>query len=90
MRESGPSAPQPVTSRLDRKVFPGERERVRAASRYWHGGAAGLASGQVPAIGRRDRLHLSKRGRASEGARLIAMLGGCTICHIAVPPRPRG
>jgi hypothetical protein len=76
-----------VTSRLDRKVFPGERERVPAASRYWHGGAAGLASGgQVPAIGPRDRLHLSKRGRASEGARLIAMLGGCTICHIAVLP----
>jgi hypothetical protein len=87
MLECGPSAPRVAASRQDRKVSPGERKRVPAGGRHWPAGAARLASGgQVLAIGALDRLGLSKRGSAGEGARLIAMLGGCTICHIAVLP----
>jgi hypothetical protein len=66
---------------------PGERKRVPAVGLHRPAGAAGLASGgPEPAIGARDRLGLSKRGAAREGARLIALLGACTLCHIAVPP----
>jgi hypothetical protein len=83
MLECRPSAPRPATTGHDRKVSPGERKRVPAVAYDRPAGTGGLASdGQVPAIDARDRLGLSKRGGAGEGARVL--LGGCTICHIAV------